>query len=183
MVADVFQYDERLNFVYWKDTRGPSLLPWKRTPSSVFKGLATGKLELQSYFLPVCNPTPLGDSAISFAPFTDRVAKVVFGRMFSQPDLNIQTTSLRNSVIEQLKEIVHNNVEDARILIETLTTMNTISEVDERNQNTRVDTEELEQLLFDAIKEDPNYKKLEELKHHRYMLPRDHYKQRNKDGD
>lgn len=45
MVADVFQYDARLNFVHWKDTRDQSLLTWKRTPPTVFKGLATGKLQ------------------------------------------------------------------------------------------------------------------------------------------
>ncbi|KAL9545347.1 hypothetical protein MBANPS3_007196, partial [Mucor bainieri] len=29
MVSDVFQYDARINFVHWKDTRDPSLLPLK----------------------------------------------------------------------------------------------------------------------------------------------------------
>ncbi|GAN01705.1 conserved hypothetical protein [Mucor ambiguus] len=92
-------------------------------------------------------------------------------------------TSLRKSAIKQLKERVHNNVEDARFLIETLTAINAINEVDERDNNMSVDTEELEQLLHDGIKADPNYKKLEELEHHRYLLPRDHYKQRNYDDD
>jgi hypothetical protein len=37
--------------------------------------------------------------------------------------------------------------------------------------------------LDDGIKADPDYKKLEELEHHRYLLPRDHYKQRKYDDD
>ncbi|GAN11921.1 hypothetical protein MAM1_1283d11549 [Mucor ambiguus] len=94
-------------------------------------------------------------------------------------------TSLRKNVIEQFKERVDNNVEDARVVIETLNAVNTISEIDERHKSIRVvDTEELKQLLQNAIKEDPDYKKLEELDHYRYLLPRDHHKKKqNKDGD
>ncbi|KAK4512396.1 uncharacterized protein ATC70_003095 [Mucor velutinosus] len=68
LVADVFHYDARLNFVHWKDTRDPSLLNWKRTPTTVFKALASGKLQFQPYFVPVCSPAPLRDSTVSFAP-------------------------------------------------------------------------------------------------------------------
>ena len=40
LVSDVFQYNNtRLNFLHWKDTRDPSLLQWKRTPQTVFRGL------------------------------------------------------------------------------------------------------------------------------------------------
>jgi hypothetical protein len=73
MVADVFQYDARLNFVHWKDTRDQSLLTWKRTPPTVFKGLATGKLQFQPYFLPVCSPAPLEGSNVSFAPLAEQL--------------------------------------------------------------------------------------------------------------
>lgn len=72
MVSDVFQYDTRLNFIHWKDTRDPSLLTWKRAPSTVFKGLASGTLKFQPFFLPVCSPTPLADSVVSFAPLVNQ---------------------------------------------------------------------------------------------------------------
>ncbi|EPB81726.1 hypothetical protein HMPREF1544_11545 [Mucor circinelloides 1006PhL] len=67
-VTDVFQYDVRLNFVHWRDTRDPSLLTWKRTPHTVFKALASGKLRFQPYFVPVCSSAPLDDSTVSFVP-------------------------------------------------------------------------------------------------------------------
>jgi hypothetical protein len=54
---------------------------------------------------------------------------------------------------------VDNNVGDARFLSETLTAINTINEVNERDKNMNVETEELEQLLNDGIKADPDYKK------------------------
>ena len=73
MVADVFQYDARLNFVHWKDTRDPSLLTWKRTPPTVFKGLARGLVRFQPYFLPACSPVPFEGSEVSFAPLTDQL--------------------------------------------------------------------------------------------------------------
>jgi len=72
VVSDVFQYDARLNFVHWKDTQDPSLLNWKRTPNTIFKALASGKLQFQPYFVPVCSPAPLTDSAISFAPLVQQ---------------------------------------------------------------------------------------------------------------
>lgn len=61
--------------------------------------------------------------------------------------------------------------------------MNEISEVDEGNAHMGVDTDELENFLHDAIREDPDYKTLEELEHQGYLLPRDHYKRLNKDSD
>ncbi|EPB89766.1 hypothetical protein HMPREF1544_03429 [Mucor circinelloides 1006PhL] len=73
LVADVFQYDVRLNFVHWKDTRDPPLLNWKRTPSAVFKTLASGKLQFQPYFVPVCSPAPLIESTVSFAPLVQQL--------------------------------------------------------------------------------------------------------------
>ncbi|KAK4519269.1 uncharacterized protein ATC70_009501 [Mucor velutinosus] len=88
MVADVFQYDSRLNFVHWKDTRDPSLLTWKRTPSTVFKGLATGKLQFQPYFEPVCSPAPLEDSVVSFAPLIEQ-----FRLLDDQPLGNVQASA------------------------------------------------------------------------------------------
>ncbi|KAK4518737.1 uncharacterized protein ATC70_008959 [Mucor velutinosus] len=72
MVSDVFQYDALLNFVHWRDTRDPSLLRWKRAPSTVFRGLASGTLKFQPYFLPVCNPAPVVDPGVSFAPLVDQ---------------------------------------------------------------------------------------------------------------
>ncbi|KAG1060877.1 hypothetical protein G6F42_027838 [Rhizopus arrhizus] len=72
MVSDVFQYDARLNFVHWKDTNDPSLLQWKRAPSTVFRGLASGKLKFQPYFVPVCSPSPPVDSDVSFAPLVNQ---------------------------------------------------------------------------------------------------------------
>ena len=72
-VSDVFQYDSRLNFIHWKDTRDPSLKEWKRAPKVIFKGLATGKLKFQPFFQPSCSPAPvLGDPSISFKPFVDQ---------------------------------------------------------------------------------------------------------------
>ncbi|KAL7319811.1 hypothetical protein PS15m_002901 [Mucor circinelloides] len=62
MVSDVFQYEARLNFIHWKDTNDPSLLQWKRAPSTVFRGLASGKLKFQPYF----------DSDVSFAPLVNQ---------------------------------------------------------------------------------------------------------------
>ncbi|KAL7319073.1 hypothetical protein PS15m_002244 [Mucor circinelloides] len=72
MVSDVFQYDARLNFVHWKDTNDPSLLQWKRAPSTVFRGLASGKLKFQPYFVPVCSPSPPVDADVSFAPLVNQ---------------------------------------------------------------------------------------------------------------
>ncbi|OAC98760.1 hypothetical protein MUCCIDRAFT_115001 [Mucor lusitanicus CBS 277.49] len=72
VVSDVFQYDARLNFVHWKDTRDPSLLQWKRTPNTIFRALASGKLQFQPYFVPVCSPAPLIDSTVSFAPLVQQ---------------------------------------------------------------------------------------------------------------
>jgi hypothetical protein len=71
LVSDVFQYDARLNFLHWKDTRDPSLLQWKGTPQTVFRGLASGKFKFQQYFVPLCNPASLIDQAISFQPFVN----------------------------------------------------------------------------------------------------------------
>jgi hypothetical protein len=73
LVSDVFQYDARLNFVHWKDTRDPSLLPWKRTPNAVFRALASGNLQFQPYFRPVCSPAPLIDSTVSFSPLIQQL--------------------------------------------------------------------------------------------------------------
>ncbi|CEP13623.1 hypothetical protein [Parasitella parasitica] len=67
-VLDVFQYDTRLNFVHWKDTHDPSLRSWNRAPAAVCRGLASGKLQFQPYFLPVCGSSPPGNLEISFVP-------------------------------------------------------------------------------------------------------------------
>ncbi|GAN08885.1 hypothetical protein MAM1_0229d08404 [Mucor ambiguus] len=72
LISDVFQYDARLNFIHWKDTRGPFLLSWKRTSATVFRRLASGNLKFQPYFAPVCNPAPLEDSTVSFAPLINQ---------------------------------------------------------------------------------------------------------------
>lgn len=69
MVSDVFQYDARLSFMHWKDTRNPALLNWKRALPTVFKGLATGALKFQ----PVCSPAPLVDFDVSFAPLVNQL--------------------------------------------------------------------------------------------------------------
>jgi len=73
MIAEVFQYDARLNFVYPKDTRDPSLLTWKRTTAVVFKTLASGKLQFEPYFVPVCSPASFIDSTVSFAPLVEKL--------------------------------------------------------------------------------------------------------------
>ncbi|KAK4513850.1 uncharacterized protein ATC70_005856 [Mucor velutinosus] len=44
----------------------------KRAPSTVFRGLASGTLKFQPYFLPVYNPAPLVDPGVSFAPLVDQ---------------------------------------------------------------------------------------------------------------
>lgn len=73
LVLDVFQYDPHINFIYWKEfERDPSLLTWKRAPLTVFKGLATGKLKFQPYFVSVCSPAPLEDLVVSFASFVNQ---------------------------------------------------------------------------------------------------------------
>lgn len=72
-------------------------------------------------------------------------------------------TSLRQSVIKQLRQRVNNNCRDAENLIKLLTEFNKISEIDERNKNIHVDTEELGKLLNEAIVEDPSYQKLQDL--------------------
>ncbi|CEP09128.1 hypothetical protein [Parasitella parasitica] len=43
------------------------------TPSTIFKGLARGLLQLQPYFVPVCRPAPLEDLEVSFAPFVNQL--------------------------------------------------------------------------------------------------------------
>ncbi|CEP14773.1 hypothetical protein [Parasitella parasitica] len=73
LVSYVFQYDPNLNFLHWKDTRDSSLLQWSRTPSTIFKGLARRLLQLQPYFVPVCQPAPLEDLDVSFAPFVNQL--------------------------------------------------------------------------------------------------------------
>ncbi|CEP16720.1 hypothetical protein [Parasitella parasitica] len=73
LVSDVFQYESNRIFLHWKDTRDPSLLQWSRTPSTIFKGLARGLLQLQPYFVPVCRPAPLKDLEVSFAPFVNQL--------------------------------------------------------------------------------------------------------------
>ncbi|KAK4513972.1 uncharacterized protein ATC70_005979 [Mucor velutinosus] len=92
-------------------------------------------------------------------------------------------TILRQSVIQQLRERIDNDFKDAEDLVNLLTEMNTISEIDERNKSIHVDTEELEKLLNEAIIEDPSYKELKELEQLRYLVPRDHYKRRDKAHD
>jgi hypothetical protein len=72
MVSDVFQYDSRINFVHWKDTRDPSLLTWKLAPKAIFKGLASGGIKFQPFFVSVCSPAPLESSEVSFAPLVDQ---------------------------------------------------------------------------------------------------------------
>ncbi|EPB91493.1 hypothetical protein HMPREF1544_01624, partial [Mucor circinelloides 1006PhL] len=37
-----------------------------------WQALASGKLQFQPYFVPVCSPAPLTDSAISFAPLVQQ---------------------------------------------------------------------------------------------------------------
>jgi hypothetical protein len=92
-------------------------------------------------------------------------------------------TSLRQSVIKQLRQRVNNNCRDAENLIKLLTEFNKISEIDERNKNIHVDTEELGKLLNEAIVEDPSYQKLQDLEQQRYLVPRTHYKRRDKPHD
>lgn len=82
LVSDVFQYDPRINFIHWKDTRDPFLLAWKRAPPTVFKGLATGKLKFQPYFVPVFSPAPLENSVVSFASFVNQF-KIYNGQSIS----------------------------------------------------------------------------------------------------
>ncbi|CEP09753.1 hypothetical protein [Parasitella parasitica] len=72
-VSDVFQYDPHLHFLHWKAPRDPSLLQWKRAPGSVFRGLTSGQLKLQSYFAPVCRPAPPTESVVTFAPFVEQL--------------------------------------------------------------------------------------------------------------
>ncbi|CEP17652.1 hypothetical protein [Parasitella parasitica] len=72
-VSDVFQYDPHLHFLHWKAPRDPSLLQWKRAPGSVFRGLTSGQLKLQSYFAPVCRPAPPIESVVTFAPFVQQL--------------------------------------------------------------------------------------------------------------
>jgi hypothetical protein len=72
MVSDAFQYDSRINFVHWKDTRDLSLLTWKLAPKAIFKGLASGGIKFQHFFVSVCSPAPLESSEVSFAPLVDQ---------------------------------------------------------------------------------------------------------------
>ncbi|KAK4510370.1 Vacuolar protein sorting-associated protein 70 [Mucor velutinosus] len=101
IVSDVFQYDARLNFVHCKDNRDPSLLNWKRAPSTVFKGLASAQLKFQPYFHPVCSPDPLVDSDVSFAPLVHQ-----FCLHDGQPLGNAQASAktCRKSVLSSMEQ-------------------------------------------------------------------------------
>ncbi|GAN06252.1 conserved hypothetical protein [Mucor ambiguus] len=101
MVSDVFQYDARLNFVHWKDTRGPTLLSWKRTPCTVFKGLASGAFKFQPYFVHVCSPAPLVDSEVSFAPLVNQL-RLHDGRTLGNVQASAKT--FRLSVIASFEQ-------------------------------------------------------------------------------
>ncbi|OAC98456.1 hypothetical protein MUCCIDRAFT_115367 [Mucor lusitanicus CBS 277.49] len=74
-------------------------------------------------------------------------------------------TSLRQSVIKQLRQRADNNCRDAENLIKLLTEFNKISEIDERNKNIHDKLQDLEQ-------------------QQRYLMPtRTHYKRRDKPHD
>lgn len=103
MVSDVFQYDARLNFVHWKDTRDPSLLSWKRAPSTVFRGLASGNYKFQPYFVPVCSPSPLENPDVSFAPLIQQL-HLQDGKSFTNVRASAKTfrLSVQSSVLPPL---------------------------------------------------------------------------------
>jgi hypothetical protein len=101
MVSDVFQFDARLNFVHWKDTRDPSLISWKRTPSTVFKGLASGAFKFQPYFVPVCSPAPMVNSEVSFAPLVNQL-RLHDGRTLGNVQASAKT--FRLSVIASFEQ-------------------------------------------------------------------------------
>ncbi|CEP14344.1 hypothetical protein [Parasitella parasitica] len=50
------------------------LRSWNRAPAAVFRELASGKLQFQPCFVPVCSPTSPGNLEISFAPLTKTFA-------------------------------------------------------------------------------------------------------------
>lgn len=76
IVSDVFQLHPNGQFLHWKDPSDLSLTLWKQAPKQLYKGLESGDLQLQPFFLPLCDPnsevaSPL--TSITLRPFSDKL--------------------------------------------------------------------------------------------------------------
>lgn len=75
-VSDVFQLHPSDQFLQWKDTAYTSLLLWKQAPRQLFRGIESGDIKLQPFFLPLCNPTAVIDTtstSVSLRPFIQKL--------------------------------------------------------------------------------------------------------------
>lgn len=96
-VADLFQFNSQLQLLHWKHISDPTLTKWKQAPKQIFTGIASGALQLQPFFLPLCSPastTLTSDTTVSFLPFA---AQLQLPRPLQSSSSKVSSKSFRQA--------------------------------------------------------------------------------------